>query len=180
MSTESTIQNLRVLYRTKHLKPSREGEETVDDRQRKIEGYKPEVYPNTTITLIGAGGLGGEIGMALVRKGIGTLRIFDFDTIALSNLHRQFFYEQDLNKPKAHRLSRNLAREGCLGSTIQGYALSFQDAVQLGVELTCDVAICGVDNNPCRAGLSTCVETLPRPISMRSHNKTASKHCIRE
>jgi hypothetical protein len=29
-------------------------------------------------------------------------------------------------------------------------------------------------------GLSTCVETLPRPISMRSHNKTASKHCIRE
>jgi hypothetical protein len=31
-----------------------------------------------------------------------------------------------------------------------------------------------------RAGLSTCVETLPRPISMRSHNKTASKHCIRE
>src|SRR2546423_12762359 len=30
------------------------------------------------------------------------------------------------------------------------------------------------------AGLSTCVETLPRPISMRSHNKTASKHRIRK
>ena len=29
-------------------------------------------------------------------------------------------------------------------------------------------------------GLSTCVETLPCPISMRSHNKTASKHRIRE
>jgi len=29
-------------------------------------------------------------------------------------------------------------------------------------------------------GLSTCVETLPRPISMRSHNKTASKHRIRK
>ena len=29
-------------------------------------------------------------------------------------------------------------------------------------------------------GLSTCVETLPRPISMRSHNKTVSKHRIRE
>ena len=33
---------------------------------------------------------------------------------------------------------------------------------------------------PYGAGLSTCVETLPRPISMRSHNKTASKHRIRE
>src|SRR5215475_11087529 len=30
------------------------------------------------------------------------------------------------------------------------------------------------------AALSTCVETLPRPISMWSHNKTASKHRIRK
>jgi hypothetical protein len=28
--------------------------------------------------------------------------------------------------------------------------------------------------------LSTCVEMLPRPISMRPHNKTASKHRIRK
>jgi hypothetical protein len=33
---------------------------------------------------------------------------------------------------------------------------------------------------PKSAGLSTCVETLPGPISMRSHNKTTSKHRIRE
>jgi hypothetical protein len=31
-----------------------------------------------------------------------------------------------------------------------------------------------------RSGLSTCMETLPRPISMRSHNKTASKNRLRE
>jgi hypothetical protein len=30
------------------------------------------------------------------------------------------------------------------------------------------------------AALSTCVEMLPRPISMRPHNKTASKHRIRK
>jgi hypothetical protein len=30
------------------------------------------------------------------------------------------------------------------------------------------------------SGLSTCMETLPRPISMRSHNKTASKNRLRE
>src|SRR5262249_46583211 len=33
---------------------------------------------------------------------------------------------------------------------------------------------------PITAALSTCVETLPRPISMWSHNKTASKHRIRK
>jgi site-specific DNA recombinase len=31
-----------------------------------------------------------------------------------------------------------------------------------------------------RPGLSTCVETLPHPISMWSHNKTVSKHWVRE
>jgi hypothetical protein len=31
-----------------------------------------------------------------------------------------------------------------------------------------------------RLGLSTCVETLPHPISMWSHNKTVSKHWVRE
>ena len=144
-----------VVYRTKHLKPSREGEETVDDRQRKIEGYNPEAYPNAKIDVIGAGGLGSEIGLALVRKGIGTLRFFDMDYVSLSNLHRQFFREEDLNKPKAHCLAKNLAREGFLRTTIEGYSLSFQDALALGIDLAdTSIAIVGVDNNPCRVAAS--------------------------
>jgi len=131
-------------------------EETVDDRQRKISGYKPEAYTNATITLVGAGGLGGQIGQALCRKGVGLLRIFDMDVVSLSNLSRQFFYEQDLYKPKAHCLAKNLGKEGFLGTTIQGYALSFQDALSCGIDLVTDttLAICGVDNNPCRIAVS--------------------------
>jgi molybdopterin-synthase adenylyltransferase len=142
------------VYRTKHLKPSREGEETVDDRQRKIEGYKPEALSQAKIIMIGGGGLGSQIGEAVVRKGVGTLVIFDPDHVELSNLHRQRFFKEDLQKPKAHRLARNLGKEGFLGTTIEGYSLSFQDALALGVDLTCSVAICGVDNNPCRVAVS--------------------------
>jgi hypothetical protein len=36
----------------------------------------------------------------------------------------------------------------------------------------------GTSPNPYEAGLSTCVETLPRPISMRSHNEPVAKHFL--
>src|SRR5712691_11839630 len=115
MSTKSKIPPPRV-YRTKHLKPRSKDDPTVDDRQREIPGFKPESLPPTKVILIGAGGLGGEIGEALVRKGVGTLVIFDHDLVELTNLNRQRFYENDLYKPKAHRLAKNLAKEGFMGS----------------------------------------------------------------
>jgi molybdopterin/thiamine biosynthesis adenylyltransferase len=142
------------VYRTNHLKPRTTDEEAVDDRQRIVPGYNPEAYPATTITVIGAGGLGGQIAWALVRKGLGMLRVFDMDVVSPSNLLRQFFREEDLYKPKAHRLARNLAKEGFMGTTIQGYSLSFQDALTLGIDLTCSLAVVGVDNNPCRVAAS--------------------------
>jgi molybdopterin/thiamine biosynthesis adenylyltransferase len=143
-----------VVYRTKHLKPSREGEETVDDRQRKIEGYNPEALSQAKIIMIGAGGLGSQIGEAVVRKGVGTLVIFDHDLVELTNLNRQKFYERDVGKNKAVCLARNLAQESFCGTVIRGYGLSFQDALALGIDMTCSVAICGVDNNPCRVAVS--------------------------
>jgi molybdopterin/thiamine biosynthesis adenylyltransferase len=98
--------------------------------------------------------LGGEIGEALVRKGCGLLSIFDDDTVEPTNLNRQHFYSRDLYKNKAHRLARNLAKEGFSGTVIQGYGLSFQDAVERGIDLLGSVAIVAVDNNPTRVAAS--------------------------
>jgi molybdopterin/thiamine biosynthesis adenylyltransferase len=109
---------------------------------------------DSRIILIGAGGLGGEIGEALVRKGVGHLSILDGDIVEPSNLNRQRFYKSDLNKNKAKRLARNLAREGFLGSLIHGYALSFQEAHENGVDLLGTIAIVAVDNNPTRIAAS--------------------------
>jgi hypothetical protein len=47
------------------------------------------------------------------------------------------------------------------------------------IEQTGDLTLLTDGERRYGTGLSTCVETLPRPISMRSHNKTASKHRIR-
>ena len=47
---------------------------------------------NARILLVGAGGLGCPAAQYLAASGIGTLGIADFDTVSLSNLHRQILY----------------------------------------------------------------------------------------
>lgn len=162
------------MYRTKHVKPKSQDDPTVDDRQQGVPGFNPAALSSAKVILIGAGGLGGEIGEAQVRKGVGTLVIFDHDMVELTNLNRQRFYEEDLYKPKAHRLAFNLAKEGFMGSTLIGYSLSFQDALALGVDLSGSVIVCGVDNNPCRVAVSRYYRELHIPVIYTAVSEDAS------
>src|SRR3954462_14954314 len=47
------------------------------------------------VLIVGAGGLGCPSAQYLAASGIGTLGIADFDTISVSNLHRQVLYNPD-------------------------------------------------------------------------------------
>jgi molybdopterin/thiamine biosynthesis adenylyltransferase len=144
-----------VLYRTKYLRPRRKGDPTVTDRQERLKKHNQAALARSTILLIGAGGLGSEYGTALVRKGVGRLILFDHDVVELSNLNRQKFYKADLYKPKAHCLARNLAKEGFCGGVIEGYSLCFEDALKQGIDLSCTLAIVGIDNNVGRVAASS-------------------------
>ena len=63
-------------------------------------------------TLVGAGGLGGPIAIALGRAGV-ELVIADHDAVELSNLHRQIqFTSVDLGQPKATRLAGVVVARG--------------------------------------------------------------------
>ena len=44
------------------------------------------------IGIAGAGGLGSNVAVHLVRSGISSLKICDFDVIENSNLNRQFYF----------------------------------------------------------------------------------------
>ncbi|MDP3179869.1 MAG: sulfur carrier protein ThiS adenylyltransferase ThiF [Spirochaetaceae bacterium] len=63
-----------------------------------------------SVGIAGAGGLGSNCAQALVRSGIGELVIADFDLVSESNLDRQFFFLDQVGKPKVEALAENLRR----------------------------------------------------------------------
>jgi len=56
---------------------------------------------NSSVLLIGAGGLGSPAALYLAAAGIGKIGLVDFDVVDMSNLHRQILHSQkDLGRPK--------------------------------------------------------------------------------
>ncbi|MCK4351856.1 ThiF family adenylyltransferase [candidate division WOR-3 bacterium] len=161
-------------YITREIKPTVTGEAKITDRQERIPGFSQEVLERLSVVMIGGGGLGGEIGEGLVRKGVGELRIFDGDVVELSNLNRQRFYKKDLYKNKARCLAKNLAREAVKNSIIIGYPFRFQEAVEENIDVSCDLAICGVDNNPTRAYVSKYFYRRETPVVFTAVSRDAN------
>jgi molybdopterin/thiamine biosynthesis adenylyltransferase len=125
-----------------------------EDRQKLIPGFDQERFSKASVVCIGAGGIISHIAPTLCRKGIGKITLLDRDLVEASNLNRQRFYDQDIGKNKALALGQNLQRECITATEICGYRLKLEDAIDRGLNLSCDVAICGVDNNPSRVTAS--------------------------
>ena len=53
-----------------------------------------EKLKNSRVTVVGCGGLGSPVLTYLAMAGVGHLRMIDCDTVSLTNLNRQFFYEE--------------------------------------------------------------------------------------
>lgn len=124
--------------------------EGAEDRQRKIPGFDQDIFSKSKVLCIGAGGIVSQIAPTLVRKGIGAITLVDDDLVEASNLNRQRFYERDIGKNKAVALAGNLQGECIAATEIRGIPLRFQEAVSRNTDLSCGVAVCGVDNNPAR------------------------------
>ncbi|MCK5808601.1 sulfur carrier protein ThiS adenylyltransferase ThiF [bacterium] len=61
-----------------------------------------------SIGIAGCGGLGSNAAVALVRAGIGKLTLVDFDTVELSNLNRQHYFQRDIGLAKVDALKNHL------------------------------------------------------------------------
>jgi len=62
------------------------------------------------VGIAGAGGLGSNCAALLVRSGVGTLVIADYDTVEKSNLSRQFYFTGQEGMKKTEALKENLGR----------------------------------------------------------------------
>ena len=74
-----------------------------------IKGQKKIM--NSSICIIGCGGLGTTTAQYLAMTGIGRIHLIDFDKVEMSNLNRQLsFLEQDIGKNKAEVLKKNIEK----------------------------------------------------------------------
>ena len=159
---------------TKPIRPTLEGEAGVFDRFDRIPGANHAALRAASVVLIGAGGLGGEVGHGLVRKGVGRLSIVDFDVVELSNLARQQFYAGDVGQNKALALVRNLASQATGRTQIDGYPMAFQEAIKT-TPLMGTLAICGVDNNATRLEAARYYHRLDVPVIFLAVDAAASR-----
>jgi sulfur carrier protein ThiS adenylyltransferase len=67
-----------------------------------------ERLASAVVGIAGAGGLGSNVAMLLVRSGVRRLLLVDGDYVAPSNLNRQFFWPEDVGKAKVAALSGRL------------------------------------------------------------------------
>lgn len=135
-----------------------------EDRQRRIPGFVQERLSSSRILCIGAGGIVSQIAPTLARKGVGELVLVDDDFVEAGNLNRQRFYEKDIGRNKAFALAENLQRECIAETVIHAHPFRLQEAVARSIDLGCDVAVCGVDNNPARVFASRHFRKLGVPV----------------
>ncbi|WP_258238485.1 HesA/MoeB/ThiF family protein [Arcobacter sp. CECT 8986] len=123
------------------------------NRQIKLWGEETQdSLQNKKVAIIGSGGLGCSLGIALGASGIGEFTLVDFDEVGVHNIHRQIgFKVGDDGKYKADVL-KELMESRCPYTKVTAYKESFQDFAKRGLEF--DLIIDATDNLPTRAAIN--------------------------
>lgn len=109
-----------------------------------LDGQK--LLLNSTVLIIGAGGIGSPLLTYLTAAGVGKLILIDKDTVELSNLHRQtLFREEDVGLFKA-KIAQERLKKINSEVVVESHAANFDH--QLAAELIplSDLIIDGSDN----------------------------------
>lgn len=104
----------------------------------------------SSVLLVGLGGLGAPIAQYLAAAGVGRLGLVEFDKIDLSNLQRQIIYGTDqVGQPKAEKAKERIEKiNPNVKVELHPEKLTSQNA--LGLFANYDVIVDGTDNFPTR------------------------------
>ena len=103
---------------------------------------------NKKIAIIGSGGLGCTLAMALGTSGIGEVHMVDFDTVSNHNIHRQIaFTLEDEGKNKAKTVVALIKRKNPFLKAV-AFDMNFEDFKEMGNRY--DLILDATDNLPVR------------------------------
>jgi len=112
-----------------------------EDTQKELQKKK--------IVIVGAGGLGSTLAMALGTSGIGEIHLVDFDTVSAHNIHRQIaFTLQDEGKNKAKTVVALIESKNPFAKT-QAFDMRFDAFMELDNQY--DLILDATDNLATRA-----------------------------
>lgn len=66
----------------------------------------------TEVVVVGAGGIGSPVTMALCKMGVGKVTVYDHDVVEAHNVPNQMYGPQDVGKAKVVALAEHCARQG--------------------------------------------------------------------
>ena len=101
-------------------------------------------FSSLTVAAIGLG-IGSRAAEQLARKGVGGLDLIDHDIVAPSNLHRTYFFPEDVDELKALALARNLSKIAVHTTLLRGFPMRAQDYFRRP-KPAFDIAVCLVDD----------------------------------
>jgi molybdopterin/thiamine biosynthesis adenylyltransferase len=113
------------------------------------------------ILIVGAGGLGSSLVVALGASGIGHIDLVDFDTVATHNIHRQIaFCTADEGAYKAE-VAAKLAKSRCPFVEVTPHVVRFEAFAQKRRDY--DLILDATDNLPVRARIDAYAKELGTP-----------------
>src|ERR687884_1245058 len=119
---------------------------------------------NTSVLLLGAGGLGSPAGMYLAAAGVAKIGIVDFDAVDASNLQRQILHGvEDLGRPKVDSAADTLIN---LNPDIEvvKHAVHVNSENALELFRPYDLIVDGTDNFPTRYLANDAAYFLDKPL----------------
>jgi len=123
-----------------------------------------EKLKNSSVLVVGAGGLGCPALLYLAAAGVGKIGIADFDTVQESNLQRQvLFTTHDIGRNKAEAAKERLNQLNPLVKIIS-FHIRLSSANALKVLADFDVILDGSDNFPTRYLLNDACVLLDKPL----------------
>ncbi|MBN2020103.1 MAG: HesA/MoeB/ThiF family protein [Sedimentisphaerales bacterium] len=137
-------------------------------RQIAFKPFGPEGQKrlaDSSVLIIGVGGLGSRVAEILVRAGIGRLRLVDDDYVDLTNIHRQSLFTE---KDAADRVRKVTAAANRLCEINSDCKVAtaftrFNRLTAQGLVEGIDVLIDGTDNFPARFLINDCAIKKSRP-----------------
>lgn len=130
------------------------------------------------IAIIGSGGLGSTLALALGTSGIGEIHMVDFDTVSLHNIHRQIaFTLADQGKNKA-KTAAQLIKSKNPFVKVTGFDMDFEAFGRL--ENTYDLILDATDNLPVRGEIDKYAKQTKTPWIYASVEEFNGQVCFFE